>query len=268
MLSNLIDGNDEYFEEKDKVPYEKLSLVDKYIVQRLHEMTNNFIDAFDKFSFNGAMNGLFKFVSDDLSSFYLDITKDSLYCDGKDSLRRKQIQTVFAECVSTLMRLLNPILPFTMDEVNQNFSLKTKENVQLYRYPEKDNNLDTKLIQLFQKNVVALRNDVLKAIEEKRNENVIHSSQEASLEIELINDELKKFMDGFDSNNLKEYFIVSDVKFVDSLNEGYSGDVSKVEVKHHSGIKCDRCWNYFDEDEIEEIEGVHVCKRCHQVLKK
>ena len=268
MLSNLIDGTDEHFEEKDKVSYENLSLVDKYIVQRLHEMTNNFIDNFDKFSFNGAMNGLFKFVSDDLSSFYLDITKDSLYCDGKDSLRRKQIQTVFAECVSTLMRLLNPILPFTMDEVNQNFSLKTKENVQLYRYPEKSNDLDVELILSFQKNVIALRNDVLKAIEEKRNENIIHSSQEAIVEIEFTKDELKKFMNELDMNTLKESFIVSDVKFVDNLSEGYNGEVAKVLVKHHDGIKCDRCWNYFDESEIEEIEGAHVCKRCQQVLKK
>ena len=166
------------------------------------------------------------------------------------------------------MRLLNPILPFTMDEVNKNFSLKTKENVQLYRYPEKDNNLDTKLIQSFQKNVVALRSDVLKAIEEKRNENVIHSSQEATIEIELTNDEVKKFMSELDSNILKECFIVSDVKFVESLKDGYSGDVSKVVVKRHLGIKCDRCWNYFDKDEIKEVEGVHVCKRCQQVLKK
>ena len=166
------------------------------------------------------------------------------------------------------MRLLNPILPFTMDEVNQNFSLKTKENVQLYRYPEKSNDLDVELILSFQKNVIALRNDVLKAIEEKRNENVIHSSQEAIVEIEFTKDELKKFMNELDMNNLKESFIVSDVKFVDNLSGGYNGEVAKVLVKHHDGIKCDRCWNYFDESEIEEIEGAHVCKRCQQVLKK
>lgn len=269
MLSNLTNGQDNpQFKENDIVPYENLSLVDKYIVQRLHEVTNNFIDNFEKFSFNGAMNVLFKFISDDLSSFYLDITKDSLYCDSKDDLRRKQIQTVFAETVSTLMRLLNPILPFTMDEVNNNFSLKTKENVQLYDYPSKHLDIDTSLIEQFQKNVLTLRSDVLKAIEEKRNLNIIHSSQEATVEIALTNDAFVKYFQNFNINLLKEMFIVSDIRFVKDLKDCYKGQIGDVLVLHHDGVKCDRCWNYFSTNKISEVEGVHLCPRCQQALKK
>ena len=269
MLSNLInDKNNETFTENEKVPYENLSLVDKYIIQRLHEVTNNFIDNFEKFSFNGAMNVLFKFISDDLSSFYLDITKDSLYCDSKLDLRRKQIQTVFAECVSILMRLLNPVLPFTMDEVNKNFCLKTKDNVQLYDYPSKYTDIDLNLIKESQNNVLSLRNDVLKAIEEKRNANIIHSSQEALVKIKLTNKDLSEYFKNINTKVLDEIFIVSNVEFVNDLTNAYSGKNAEISVLHHPGVKCDRCWNYFDENDIHEVEGVHLCSRCQKVLKK
>src|SRR5574344_1466702 len=270
MLSNLTNGSvDDVFKEEDIVEYDKLTVTDQFIIQRLHQVSNSFINNFNQFDFINAMNDLLKFVSDDLSSFYLDITKDSLYCDEKHSLRRRQIQTVFASVVYTLMRLLNPILPFTMDEVNKNYPLRTKDNVQLYDYPAYVEEIDHALLAEYSMNVLALRDEALKAIEERRNTNDIHSSQEAVVDIHFKKDSVRMyFLNHVSEKALAEILIVSEVHFNLKQRSGYKGELASIQVLHHKGVKCDRCWNYFDEKDINEVEGAHVCHRCQQALKK
>lgn len=269
LLSNLNNGERGSFNASDIVPFEQLKVTDKYIWYRLDEVINSFNENFEKFDFLSAMTDLMKFMSDDLSSFYLDVTKDSLYCDAKDSLRRKQIQTVLNHCVDVLMKLLNPILPFTMDEVNKNWSLKSEENVQLYRYPAKVNQINHKFISDYQDNFFAVRNEVLKAIEERRNTNDVHSSQEARIDMQYKNIHLKDYMvDNFTEKDLAELFIVSEVHVNDLQKSGYKGETATIYVGHHKGVKCDRCWNYFDESDIVEVEGNHLCPRCKKIVSK
>jgi len=269
LLANLSNGGDEFFSEKDIIPYDGLNLTDKYIINRLKVVSNSFFSNFDKFDFLTAMTDVLKFISDDLSSFYLDITKDSLYCDSKTSLRRKQIQTVFNSCVDVLMRCLNPVLPFTMDEVNANYPLKKKDNVQLYVYPDFYNDIDYILINEYQRNLLKVRDEVLKAIEEKRNLNEIHSSQEVAIDMQFKDIKIKNYiLDHFTNDELKECFIVSYVKIQDLQRSGYKGQTATIHVLHHNGVKCDRCWNYFAENDITEVEGAHICPRCKTTIKK
>ena len=84
---NLVD----YDPNNKEVSYEKEDL---YILNKLHQVVNNTINFFDKYDFASAMSEIMTFMSADLSSFYLDIAKDVLYCDGKDSIRRKTMQLV------------------------------------------------------------------------------------------------------------------------------------------------------------------------------
>ncbi len=236
-------------------------LVDKFILNRLNKVINTTIDSFEKFDFATAMSSIVTFMSTDLSGFYLDINKDILYCDG-DSIRRKTVQKVLFTLCDTLMRLLNPVLPFTMEEVNKNMPGERKMSSQLYDYPSKcdfDESLD-KEYNLF----LSLRADVLKALEEARSEQVIGSGQEAMVDISFNNEEVKKVYDKM-GDDKEKLFVVSNI--VVKENDGKDYVNAKISVKHHDGVKCSRCWNY-SSDCIEIENGEHLCPRCRKVLGK
>ena len=99
--------------------------------RKLDEVVEQVMGYFESYDFSNALSVILTFISSDLSAFYLDISKDSLYCDSKDALTRRQIQTVIYEIGEALLRILNPVLPFTMDEFNGNLPGKRESNVQL-----------------------------------------------------------------------------------------------------------------------------------------
>ena len=264
LLGNLNNGSvNDSFKEEDKVDtFEKIDL---YVLARLEEVKNKVIDNMDSFNFINAISEILKFVSDDLSSFYFEITKDILYCENKTSLRRRQVQTVLNEVLFTLMRLLNPILPFTMDEVNANYPLRSKDNVQYYRYPTKSNIYSKDLLDEYSL-IKTLRNDVLKALEEKRALGEIKSSLLASVDLEIKDEKIKSIIDTYPHVEVERLFIVSKVVLKDNV-EGFKGEVSNSLVSKHTGVRCDRCWNYKDEDEIITEGEVHLCPRCKKAME-
>ena len=264
LLGNLNNGSvNDSFKEEDKVyTFEKIDL---YVLARLEEVKNKVIDNMDSFNFINAISEILKFVSDDLSSFYFEITKDILYCENKTSLRRRQVQTVLNEVLFTLMRLLNPILPFTMDEVNANYPLRSKDNVQYYRYPTKSNIYSKDLLDEYSL-IKTLRNDVLKALEEKRALGEIKSSLLASVDLEIKDEKIKAIIDTYPHVEVERLFIVSKVVLKDNV-EGFKGEVSNSLVSKHTGVRCDRCWNYKDEDEIITEGEVHLCPRCKKAME-
>ena len=231
----------------------EFSKVDKFILSKLNHVIKFTKESFDHYDFAPAMMEIMNFMSFDLSTFYLDISKDILYCEDKGSLRRKQTQTVLYKVGEALLRILNPILPFTMDEFNQNLPGNRAKNVQFLSYPTYEDKDDEILAKEYEK-LLNLRSEVLKALEEARNNKIIGSAQEALIYLpknnELIND--------YSLEELAYIFVVSEVKFTDN---------DKVEVIHHPGIKCDRCWNYFI-NAVDMQDGTHLCPRCLEVLKK
>ena len=251
--------------QKSTTTFEK---VDLFILNKLDELTNYVIESFDKYDFSSAMSAIMTYMSSDLSSFYLDINKDVLYCEAKDSLRRLQVQTALYRIGETLLRLLNPVLPFTMDEFNNNLPGKREKNVQFLDYPkhkdigDKGAKLDAEYELL-----MTLRTDVLKKLEEARNNKIIGSSQEAKVEFTLLSDnkELEALIDEIGLNNLAKIFVVSEV--VKKDNEGTVLNVSKVNVLRHAGHFCERCWNYEDDAVLQE-DGTYLCKRCQKVVGK
>ena len=234
----------------DLVEAKEFAKVDTYILEKLNLLVKNVTNSFDKYDFIGATSEIMNFTNTDLSAFYLDISKDVLYCEDKDSLRRKQVQTVLYRVGETLLRILNPILPFTMDEFNNNLPGERSKNVQFLDMP-KYREVDDKLLKDYE-DLLTLRSEVLKALEEARNNKVIGSSQEALVKLDSNNDIAKQY----DLDELANLFVVSEVKWSD-----------KLEVIHHPGTKCDRCWNYSDVVSIEE-DGSHLCHRCVGVVHK
>ena len=243
----------------------EFALVDKYILARLNRLIKVCRTNFDKYDFSSATSEIFNFCSSDLSAFYLDISKDILYCDEKNSVRRNQTQTVLYKVGEALLRILNPILPFTMDEFNKNLPGKRVSNVQYLDYPVASEEDNSSLLEEYEK-ILSLRSDVLKALEEARNNKVIGSAQEALVSLKVTDPEVKKVADKFSLEELANLFVVSEVVLEDS-NKQKEYEHSKVGVSHHSGEFCERCWNYSKKAFVQP-EGEYLCPRCQKVIHK
>ena len=255
---NLVD-----FDPKKEA--KEFSRVDEYILAKLNRLVKIARTSFDKYDFSSAMMEILNFCSSELSAFYLDISKDSLYCDSKDSLRRQQIQTVLYKVADTLLRILNPILPFTMDEFNRNLPGERVNNVQLLDYPSFSDRDDSELFNEYDL-VVALRKDVLKALEEARNEKIIGSAQEAHVYLDIKDQNVLEISKKFNAEELAVLFVASEVSF-EKTNNMKEYDVSSVEIKHHEGNRCDRCWNY-SKLALVQSDGTYLCPRCQKVISK
>lgn len=257
LLGNLSNGEDKAPFNNELDHANTFEQIDKYILARLELVKNHTIEYFNEFNFANAMSEIVTFMSTDLSSFYLDVNKDVLYCEKVDSLRRKQVQTVLYEVTYTLMRLLTPILPFTMDEVNKNLPNASKECSQLYDYPIKTKLFDESLLEEY-KSFKEIRDVVLKSLEEARKNNLIGSPQEANVQLSVTTEDLYNLLKGFDKSELNRLFVVSNIEVL-------KGNELIATVSKHAGHKCPRCWNYVDT--LYEIEGEHVCERCYNALK-
>lgn len=263
LLGNLSNGENAPFDiNKDKV--DTFERVDLYILTKLEVVKNNVIKYMDEFDFASAVMAITNFMSSDLSSFYLDLTKDILYCENQKSLRRLQVQNVIYKAVNTLNRLLTPILPFTMDEVYANIPGHEKESVQLEDYPTISHECDESLLKEYAL-ISKLRSEVLKVLETKRQEGVIGSAQEASVMLNIKDALTKEAFNKFSKVEQERLFIVSKVELVD---EKLANDMelSSIDVKENNGHKCERCWNYVDH--VTEVDGVHLCDRCLDAIKE
>ncbi len=258
LIGNLSNGEYGKFNVySDKV--EDFEFVDLCVLEKLKEVKNTVLDSYDAYDFATVLTTIINFMSVELSSFYLDLSKDILYCDTFKSHRRKQVQNVLNTVLDTLMRLLTPIIPHTMDELYAELTGNEK-SAQLLSMPLREE-VDQKLLNEFTK-LMKLRDDVLKAIEVKRSEGVIKSSQEVCLELEVTDKDTKDVFAKLSDIEQQRLFIVSEVVKT-NIDEEYKQEVSKVKVNVHSGVKCERCWNRFAEEEVSEC----MCKRCNDAMK-
>lgn len=255
---NLVDFTSDDF-------VDKFERVDLYILAKLESVINYTREKFNQYDFSSAINNIMTFMSSDLSAFYLDISKDTLYCDKKDSLRRRQVQTVIYRVGEALLRLLNPILPFTMDEFNRFLPLERKWNVQLLDFPREEHNFDSSLLEEFE-TFKLVRNDILKALENARVKQIIGSSQEAHVYISFKDDKFMDLFKGMSQDYLNKLFVVSTFEITKDKS-GEEFNTSFIDIKHHEGHFCSRCWNY-DSDAIKMEDDEYLCHRCYDAIKE
>ena len=257
LVGNLSNGDFSKFDvNKDAV--DSYEFVDLCILERLKEVTNKYLECFDNYDFSGAVSEMLNFMSVDLSSFYLDLSKDILYCETYESLRRKQVQNVLYKVLDTVIRLLTPIIPHTMDELYEAMG-GDKLSSQLLSMPTVTE-VDSELLKEYRL-LLTLRSDVLKAIELKRGEGLIKSSQEVALKLEVSDSDTKKVFDKLSNLEQTRLFIVSSVEET-ALNVEQQ-EVSKVVVEASQGVKCERCWNKFHESVISD----NLCPRCKAAME-
>ncbi len=260
LLANLSNGEDKYFDyEKDGV--KEFSLISQYVLATLEKTKNDVLGYYDNYDFANVCQSLLNYITGDCSAFYVSVMKDVLYCDKVDSPRRKEAQTVLYLMTTTLNRLFAPILAFTMDEVYQNIPGHKEQHVLLEDMPKVSHEYSEDLIKEFD-TVKLVRDDVLKGLEEARTNGIIKPSGEASITFNPLKG--KEIFNKFTNEELNLLFVVSSSNIDDKV-EGASFDNVVVNVKHHEGQKCERCWNYFND--LKSFQGFHVCSRCYEVIK-
>lgn len=252
MLGNLFD----FDYDKDKIEYQDMPSYDQYQMVKLSEFITSILKSYENYNFQEVYKTVNNYIFN-LSIFYLDFTKDILYIEKADSKVRRSVQTVLYEILFSLIRLLAPILPYTSEEVYGYLPNKKKDSVHLENNPKPVTYDNSEELEKMWSKFFKVKDDVYKVLESARNEKVIGKSLEAIVYIH-INDE--EFMNYF-KENIAQLLIVSKVEFTsDNLPKQ---QVCEVKVEALDGVRCERCWNLFDK---ENMVG-DVCHRCHDVLE-
>ncbi|MBN1850918.1 MAG: isoleucine--tRNA ligase [Deltaproteobacteria bacterium] len=265
LLGNLND----FDSANDSVPYAEMLELDRWALNRLQEMNERVLKAYDHFEFHVVYHTLHNFCVLDLSSFYLDIIKDRLYVMPQKSLARRSAQTAMNEVLHVLVRLMAPVLSFTADEVWQYMDNAEKApSIHACLFiPVKEEYKDPRLAARWEE-IIKIRKEVTKALEIARKEKVIGHSLNASVTLGTT-PEIASLLDPY-TDELRTIFIVSAVHVVPadelkgvSENEEIKG--LKVKVMPSEDPKCERCWVH-DATVGHHEQHPLICKRCVDAL--
>lgn len=257
VLGNLND-----FKASDLVEIKDLPGVDQYMLAKLNELMKAYDEAYANYDFATANQEILNYFTNTLSSFYMDFIKDILYIEDANSPRRRQVQTVLYHHAKTMMKLLSTVLVFTAEELHDHFHCDETKAESIFLEPKYElfNIENEEEVLAYFSKFMEVRKDVLKSMEGLRNEKLIKSNMETKVTLSL-KDEYKDIADLKD--DLKQLFIVAKVELVDDTTlEEY--ETSYIKVEKFNGVQCPRCWNYFDEDEMNG----ELCSRCASVAHR
>lgn len=263
ILGNLCNGNG-FNPEKNMLPLNEVTELDKWVLSRYDVLIEKVLTAYERMDYYHAYHAINSFCVVDMSNFYLDILKDRLYCENEESNIRRSAQTVMYTILNGFTRLVAPILSFSADEIWRelpHLPFENSESVILNDMPEKTGiTLNDEFKAKWDK-IQAIREDVLSALELKRNEKVIGKSLEAK--VTLYTDEVIPASE----KELAEAFIVSQVKIKKGEGE-YKGETGiSVTVTRADGEKCERCWTY-STYVGKDTEHSSLCERCAEVIRE
>jgi isoleucyl-tRNA synthetase len=267
-------GNIHDFDPKtDGVAYSQLLEIDRWALLRLEQVREKVTKSYDSYEFHSLYHTIHNFCAVDLSSIYLDILKDRIYTALPDSRERRAAQTVMYEILSTLVRLIAPVLTFTAEEVWK-FVPKTEnmpESVQLIEWPQSHPEyLNTELEEKWTK-LLALRGEITKALETARRNKIIGHSLDATVTVYAGEEEYADL--NAVNEDLATILIVSQAKVIPDMSQAPAGayrpdDINlAVVVAPAEGEKCERCWIY-DHTVGQDANHSTLCKRCSQVVSQ
>jgi len=255
ILGN-INPND--FTKANMVDVNQLTIVDKHIVILLSELNQEVKKLYLSYDYPMITTKLTTFMTNIMSSYYLDFTKDILYIEKQDSLRRRQVQTVLYMVCDTLLKLWAPILVHTAEEIADHYQVY-EESIHLQSFNSFDTVAESEQICKQMDRLFAIRKDVFKAIENVRNEKVIGKPLEAHV-ILHVSDSDQALMKEILQDSIHQWFTVSKVSFTDEKLDQY--EVAEVKVIKCEGVVCPRCWNITDSTAEDGL-----CNRCKSVLE-
>lgn len=255
-------GNLNEFDESERVKPAEMPELERWALHRLWELDALVRHNCGEYDFQRIFRELHDFCAVDLSAFYFDIRKDSLYCDSVGDMRRRAVRTVLNELFSCLTAWLAPILCFTAEEAWLTRNPGDEESVHLRTFPEVPASWRNDELAAKWENIRRVRRVVTGALEVERAEKRIGSSLQAAPKVYVTAD-YKAALEGLD---LAEIAITSDVELIEGdVPEGAFTleDVPGVGVvpAPAEGEKCERCWRILPEVGAN-AEAPGTCVRC------
>ncbi len=281
-LRYLLGNIDDFNPAKNSVPYAKMFEIDKWAMQQLQKLIAEVTEAYEDSVFHRVFSLLYNFCSVEMSSIYMDVLKDRMYCDAANSLSRRSAQTAMYNILDSLVRMLAPILVHTAEEAwaamksssvlrdayrdeskkTQNAERSTQhegDSIHLALMPKVDASIDYKSDQERWQKLMALRDEALRVLEGLRRDKEITSNQQACVTFSC-NDEDAAALTAFGLEQFAALCIVSEVK----LQKGSDATTVAADKSPHN--KCQRCWNFWPTVGASS-EYPDICLRCADVLK-
>jgi len=258
-------GNLYWFTEEQRVEPTEMPELERWVLHRLAELDHRVRAGYTAYDFQGVFRALFDFATVDLSSFYFDIRKDAIYCDGP-SLRSRSARTVLDLLFHRLTTWFAPVLVFTMEEAWLERFPGDASSIHLVDMPDTPADwLDEPLARKWAA-VRRVRSVVTGALEIKRREKVIGSSLEAAPVVHVEDPEILQAVRSVDFDDV---CITSDLTLTSAPapREAFRlPDVEGVGVVFEAadGRKCQRCWKILPD--VGAYSHPEVCRRCNEAL--
>ena len=249
LLGNLYD----FKSGKEESRKQEFTLVDRWILDRLQQVIEDCRAAYAAYEFHKVYHTLNQFCAVDLSSLYIDITKDRMYCDAPDSPRRRATQAAMDEIFRALCQLLAPILVFTAEEAWGHLA-GNEGSVHLQLFPEPNESRRDSLAREMVDEMLKLRGIIGQAIEKARQEKLIGNALEAAVVLRCN----ERFVRSIPREELEEFFILSDLTLEPASDPSAS-------IGRTPNEKCARCWRY--RPAVGKISAhPDLCDRCAAVM--
>jgi len=258
-------GSLEGFTDSERVDRADMPELERWVLGRLFALERLLAEAAEGYDFHRFYTELHTFCAVDLSAFYFDVRKDSVYCDPPASIRRRAARTVLDHIFNCLTAWLAPVLCFTAEEAWLARHPSDEDSVHLRTFPEIPADWDDPELSERWETIRDIRRVVTGALELERSEKRIGSSLQARPAVygpaEMLN--------AFDGLDPAELFITSGAALTpgDPPGDAFTlPDVPGISVvpAPATGKKCARCWKVLDE--VGQAEPDDVCGRCADAL--
>ena len=262
ILGNLYDFNP----DTDSVAFDELEDIDKWAINRLNEVIESVTNDYENYEFNGVYRAIHSLCVIDLSNFYLDVLKDRLYVEKADSKSRRAAQTTIYHILSAVTRLLAPVLCFTSDEIWKALPASSKVDMSAVMLNDMPKALPVSFTEEDKakwSKIIAVRGDVMKALEQARTAKVIGASLEACVTLHAEGEQYDFLASVL--GQLPFVFITSDVHLEKGGNGAFAGEGFSIDVTKADGAKCERCWSY-SSTVGENAEHPTLCARCAAIV--
>ena len=267
-------GNLNGFDANNLVAPEDMLPLDRWAITKLNALIEKVEAAYNEYEFHVVSHAVNDFCVVELSSFYLDIIKDRLYCEEKDGLKRRSAQTALYLILDTMTKLFAPILAFTCDEIwlamphregddvrNVVFNTMNKPFTEYALSQEELAKWDT---------LISVRGDVNGVLEAARSAKRIGKSLEAAVTLTVKDQAAKEAVEAISDMDLRDLFIVSSCLIAEDevqddaavTGEGSNNPGLHISVKEAPGVKCPRCWMHSVDAQAE----TGLCPRCAAVV--
>ena len=272
IMANLGTPETDFDPNRDMIAPEELYNIDKWALARLNSLIKTVREAYDSYEFHIIFHSINNFCTIDMSKLYIDITKDRVYVEKKDSKARRSAQTALYTILSSLTRIVAPILSFTAEEIWGTMSHTSEDDTRsifLNQMPEYKSEFEFAEIEAHYNKLFDIRDDVMKALELARAEKTIGKSLEAKIRIYTESEEILSMLNSFEGE-LSTIFIASQVEIVNGkAPEGVFAETTSgiaVEILKADGEKCDRCWMFTTDGST--VGESHICARCKAIIEE